>query len=90
MPALSKRQVEVLLAAIDTDALAVELARAVRWVVHKDEPTNVDGDLIGVIARRLRWSEIRLAELTAGNPQAMAELAVELAERRSLPVNTMP
>jgi hypothetical protein len=85
MPALSKRQVETLLAAIDIEALAVELVRAVRWVVNPSESATSDEDVVVDVARRWSWSETRMAELKAGNPNAMAELAVELAERRSVP-----
>jgi hypothetical protein len=81
--ALTKRQVEILLGAIDTNRLASELDRAARWVLGPVHSSGGDSPTVAA-AKRVGWSAAPLDALTNGDGQAMAELAVELAERRTL------
>jgi hypothetical protein len=82
--ALTKRQVEVLLLAIDTDALVDALRAAAQWVLELNN-TELETDPIAEVARRLGWSSTRLADLARREPQTLAEMATELAERRQVP-----
>ena len=84
MTGLTKADALVLIAAIDTESLESVLADALRKVLEVD---GYDGDwagLIGLAAQRDCWPDGRRRLLTEAAPDALAGLATELSERRSL------
>ena len=83
MPALTKRQVEVLVNSIDTDELFHQVVIALRWMFDASTRDVATSELLLDAARRLHWTDKQLEALAGRDPFVLAELAAQLAERRS-------
>ena len=83
MPALTKRQVELLVGAIDTDRLLVHVLDALRWTLDTPGRLTDSKDLLAEGAMRLGWTDAQCEALATADEVALAEFAVQLAERRS-------
>lgn len=84
MVRLTKADAETLIDSIDTPLLGAALAIAVRKALGID---GFDGDwaaLVRLAADRERWSPTRCWTLIEEQPDALADLATELSERRTL------
>ena len=84
VPGLTKADALGLIAAIDTESLESVLADALRKVLEVDGYHGDWAGLIGLAAQRNCWSEDRRRLLIGSAPDALAGLATELSERRSL------
>ncbi len=84
MSALTKRQVETLLASIDTNDLLHQIVVALRWMLAAPERLGHPTDLLAEAAQCLGWNDAECRALAQGDSMMLAELAVQLAERRSL------
>ena len=84
MTRLDKREVETLMAAIDTDLLQDALRMALRRVLDVE---GFEGDwpaLAKLAGERARWPESQCAAVVAGDVHALVELGLTLNELRTL------
>jgi hypothetical protein len=84
MARLDKREVETLMAALDTDLLQDALRMALRRVLDVE---GFDGDwpaLAKLAGERACWPQSQCAAIVAGEAHALVELALTLNELRTL------
>jgi hypothetical protein len=86
VPALSKRDVEELLAAVDEDeaVLQAALTKALAVVLGLDPAATPWADVVERAAGEAGWPESRRHDLLDGDRDAMWDLAAELNELRTL------
>jgi hypothetical protein len=90
MARLRKSDVEVLLAAIDSPLLLAAVAQALRRILEVDGFEDDWPALVALAARVDGWTDGRRWALLAEDDRALAELAVELNERRDLGPDAPP
>ena len=84
MSRLRKKDAEVLMEAIDTPLLQAAVALALRRILAVDAFVDDWPALIRLAGERDGWPEQRSWALLAAEETALADLAVELNERRHL------
>ena len=84
MNRLAKAEVEVLMAAIETELMLDALSFALRRVLGVDAYDGDWGALVSLAADHDGWSAERRTKVVSEDPVALAELVVELNERRGL------
>ena len=86
MPALSKRDVEELLAAVDSDGATLQaaLTKALALALGTAPATAQWDDVVERAATEAGWPESRKRDLLAADRDAMWDLAAELNELRNL------
>jgi hypothetical protein len=81
---LSKRDVEALVEAIDTELLQDAVAVALRHVLEVDPFPGDWPALVRLAGERAGWDPARRALVVDAVPDALAALAVELNENRTI------
>lgn len=90
MSRLRKADAEVLMDAVDTPLLLAAVAAALRRVLDVDGFDDDWPALVRVAGELDGWPEGRCMALVLGDEAALADLAVELNERRSLGPPVVP
>lgn len=80
---LTKREVERLVRAIDTEHLFAEVLVALRLVLQLDQATP-DLSVLHRAAHTAGWADDKLAAAVGRDESVLSALAIELSELRSL------